>query len=79
MKAVMLTTIDNPFDPFTDYDKWEQFDRAKGYHSNSLLARVAHISDELSEEQEAYEIEQAINEIVKENLSGIHRKVELEM
>lgn len=79
MKAVMLTTIDNPFDPFTDYDKWEAFDRSMGYYSNSLLARVAKISDELSDEQEAYEIEEAINEIVRENVSGKHRKVEIEL
>jgi hypothetical protein len=78
-KAVMLTTIDNPYDPFIEYDKWEAFDTSNGYYSNALLARVAKTSPELSEEQEAYEIEQAIDEIVRENLSGMHRKVEMSM
>lgn len=30
---VMLTTEDNPFDPFTQYDEWYAFDYEKGYHT----------------------------------------------
>lgn len=75
MKDAMLTTIDNPFNPFTQFDQWRAFDEAKGYYTCELLARVAKTSNELSEEDEDLAIEMAMNEIVKENLSGKHKKV----
>lgn len=75
MKAIMLTTIDNPFDPFTQFDEWKVFDEAKGYYTCSYLARIVKTSDELSDTEEALAIEQAIDEIVKLNVLGIYRKV----
>jgi len=75
MKDVMLTTIDNPFDPFTQFDEWKAFDEEKGYFSCAYLARIVKTSDELSEEDEALAIEQAIDEIVRLNVLGIYRKV----
>jgi hypothetical protein len=74
-KDVMLTTIDNPFDPFTHFDEWKAFDEVKGYNSCSYLARIVKSSDELSEADEALAIEQAIDEIVKLNVLGIYKKV----
>ena len=56
MKEVMLTTFDNPFDPFEQFDEWEAFDEEKGYRSCSLLARIAKTSDQLTEKQNAEEI-----------------------
>lgn len=73
--SFMLTTVDNPYDPFTEWDEWFAFDEANGYHSCSLLARVAITSDDLSELDQELAIQQAIDEIVKENVSGMHRKV----
>lgn len=71
----MLTTVDNPFDPFTQYDEWNRFDTTHGYHSAALLARVLITSEELSEPDQELAIDMAIDEIVKENVSGMHRKV----
>lgn len=71
---VMLTTIDNPWDPFTQWSEWYAYDEAAGYHSSSLLARIAKSSDELSEADQELAIEIAIDEIVKENALGLHRK-----
>lgn len=73
--SVMLTTIDNPYNPFTHYDEWEEFDEASGYYSTALLSRIAISSEELSEADQELAYEQAIDEIVKENVSGVHRKV----
>ena len=39
--ASMLTTIDNPFDPFTQFDDWLRFDEEKGYHTCQFLAKIA--------------------------------------
>lgn len=75
MTDTMLTTIDNPYDPFTQFDEWFAFDELKGYHSCSYLARIAKSSDELSEEEQSLAIEQAIDEIVQMNVLGIYKKV----
>ena len=44
-KKCMLTTIDNPFDPFEQFTSWLLFDEEKGYHSCSYLGRIARTSD----------------------------------
>lgn len=41
---LMLTTVDNPFNPKTDYDKWQQWDEDNGYYTESYIARL--IADE---------------------------------
>lgn len=71
----MLTTVDNPFDPFTQFDEWYQFDRRVGHFTTEFLARIVKTSHELSETDQSLAIEQAIDEIVKENVSGMYRKV----
>ena len=49
----MLTTKDNPFDPFEQFDSWLRFDMDKGYNSCSYLARIAKTSDQLTEKENA--------------------------
>jgi hypothetical protein len=70
----MLTTIDNPFDPFTEYDQWLAYDEGKGYNSNGLLARIARTSNDLSSEEEERIIELAIDEIVEQDPLGQYKK-----
>jgi hypothetical protein len=71
----MLTTVDNPFDPFTQFESWYAWDFNAGYHTNSFLARIAKTSDELSETDQRLAIQEAIDEIVTENVNGLYRKV----
>ncbi len=71
----MLTTTNNPFNPFTQFNEWLGFDEAKGYYSLALLGRVVRTSEALSEADEELANEDAINIIVKENALGLHRKV----
>ena len=71
----MLTTVDNPFDPFTEWDEWFAFDTRHGYQTAGLLARIVFTSDELSDADQALAIQLAIDEIVRENVSGFHKKV----
>jgi len=75
MRDAMLTTIDNPFDPFDDFDNWRAYDEAKGYHSCGYVARIAATSDALSKVDEQIEIEKAIDEIVDMNVFGLYKKV----
>lgn len=69
---IMLTTKDNPFDPFENFDEWFRFDEDHGYHSCSLLARVAKTSSFLPDEINDSLIDDAIHEIVELNASGMH-------
>lgn len=71
----MLTTIDNPWDPFKNFDDWFQFDEEKGYHTCSYLARIVKTSNEFSDQEYDAEIEAAIDEIVKLDPFGIYIKV----
>ena len=70
-----LTTIDNPFDPFTQFDNWFLFDTEKGYNSCSRLDRIAKVTDEMSEVEVNEEIERAIDEIIKYDFLNIYKKV----
>ena len=74
MKEIMLTTIDNPFNPFTEFEEWEQYDINNGYFTNAYLARIAKISDDLSEADEDRIIQDAIDEILREDILGIYMK-----
>lgn len=76
MSTTMLTTIDNPFNPLTEFAAWKEYDEAKGYYSCSYLARIVKTSDELSEEDQSLAITAAIDEIVRLNVLGIYKKVE---
>ena len=71
----MLTTSDNMFSPFDEWDEWYAYDEAKGYHSSALLARVANTSDELSEPDQDLAIEQAIDDVIEMNDIGLYIKV----
>lgn len=71
----MLTTIDNPFNPFTNWDEWRRYDEEKKYFSCAYLARIAKTSDELSEIDYDLEVEHAIDEILKLNINGMYTKV----
>lgn len=72
MSDIMLTTVDNPWNPFTNFDEWDTWDREQGYYTSGLLARITRSSDELSDADQDLALKQAIEEIVAENVSGVH-------
>ena len=71
----MLTTFDNPFDPFEQFTSWLLFDKEKGYNTSEYLARIAKLSDDMTQKEENEEIERAIDEIIMTNPVHIYRKV----
>ena len=71
----MLTTFDNPFDPFEQFTSWFLFDVEKGYNTCSYLARIARLSDEMTQKEIDEEIERAIDEIIKYDFMNIYKKV----
>lgn len=86
-KVVVLTTPDNPFDPIKQFDLWYDFDLDKERRSLdengnitylnccSYLDRMAHTSDQLSDFENIEEIERAIDEIIKHDVTNSYMKV----
>lgn len=75
----MLTTFDNPFDPFEQFVAWFLFDVEKGYNTCSYLARIVQLSDDLSQKETDDEIERAIDDIIKNDFLNIYKKVKREV
>lgn len=73
MVQYALTTYDNPYDPFDQFDEWLLYDEEMGYQTSSYLGRIARLSDELSDEENNQEVERAIDEII-----NIHGKIATE-
>ena len=71
-----LTTIDNPFDPFSQPDEWYDYDEhVLCHHTRELIARIALFSDALSDEENDAEELRAINEILAYDVTGLYRRV----
>lgn len=69
----MLTTVDNPFNPFTEFDSWLAYDEQSGYNTNGLLARLTLDSNELTDRENEMAIDHAVDDIL--NLfPGLYKK-----
>lgn len=65
-ETIYITTEDNPYDPFDDWDSWLSFDIFQGYCTcENLARRVGTLPESLTDDENAYFIEQAIDEMVK--------------
>lgn len=78
-KQSMLTTVDNPFDPFEQFSSWFLFDVEKGYNSCGKLARIANVSESMSETEFNNEIDLAIDKLIKVDFLDIYKKVTKEV
>ena len=72
---IMLTTFDNPYDPFDDFVHWFLFDVEKGYNTCGKIARIARSSDAYSTIEDKRETERAIDEIIDYDFLNIYKKV----
>ena len=75
-KEYMLTTVDNPFDPFEQFVSWHLFDLEHGYNSCERLARFVQLSDDMSDEEVSITIKNAIDEIIKHDFMNVYKRVE---
>ena len=64
-KDSMLTTFDNPFNPFTEFDRWWKEDLLLGHNCCGLLANESNVSDVASDEVNDKAIIEAMERIVK--------------
>lgn len=79
LNQCMLTTFDNPFDPFEQFIPWFLFDVEKGYNSCCVLARIANVSESMTEEEYIIETERAIDEIIFNDFANVFKKVSKEV
>lgn len=79
MKRYMLSTFDNPFNPFENFEDWNRFDVEKGYYSCSRLARIAKYSDEMTDVESEAENKRAIDEFIMYDPTNIYIRVEHEV
>ena len=74
-REVNITTVDNPYDPFDDFEHWLQFDTEKGYYTSSKLGRLTNLRNDMSEAEEAEEIERAIDRLIEIDPFDVYIKV----
>ena len=60
-----ITTFDNPFSPFTQFDEWYQYDTTNGYDTLGLLSRMSLSSPNLSADDQNRIIESAMLDLIK--------------
>ena len=68
-KAIMLTTADNPFDPFTQFAEWFNYDWKMGYNTCGWISRLAPTSDDLTDYENDWVVERAINELLDSGIA----------
>ena len=75
MDKVMLTTIDNPYDPFEQFVNWFLFDVEKGYNTCSRLGRLVQFTDDMTQQEMDAEEERVMDIIIKYDFLDIYKKV----
>ena len=73
----MLTTFDNPYNPFTNFNEWFLYDMQQGYNTCGYLDRIANLSNDLSDEEAKQATEAAIDRILDHDFLNIYKKVRI--
>lgn len=82
MVNTFVTTMDNPYDYFTEFDEWYAYDISHGYdiigkpyNTLNYVARVADVNDSMTDEEYSMAVNDAVDEICRFNLTGNYRKI----
>ena len=70
----MLTTFDNPYNPFVDFSSWYMFDCENNHNTCGRLARLLNIDNEMTEKEVDEERIRAIDFMLKYDFEGIYFK-----
>ncbi len=74
VKRCRLTTTDNPFNPFTQWRQWYDFDLKERYATCERIAAIACTSDELTDEENEAEYQLALDQIIKDGVINARGK-----
>lgn len=73
IKAPMLTTTDNPFNPFEDFSEWYLFDVSKGYNTCEKIARIVETKPSMSDSERLVAITEGLQFLMKLNPFGNYK------
>lgn len=71
----MITTIDNPYNPFEDFENWYLYDIEKGYFTCESLARLINEDKLFTDKQKDEETNRAIDRLIQIDPLAIYKKV----
>jgi len=75
-KKLMLTTVDNVYDPYTQFSDWLMEDQRLGHNTCALLARISVQQGFTVDEQTDDErFEDVVDEILRYDFENIYKKV----
>lgn len=77
-EELVLTTIDNPFNPKTEYEKWRMWDADNGYNTEEYLARLTNIPGDVELDDEAtisVLTNKAVQSILENDPLGVYKLV----
>lgn len=75
---LVLTTIDNPYNPKEDYDNWRRWDIENGYHTEEYLARMMDVPLDVDMDDEvtlSLIADRAMQEIIEHDMAQIYKLV----
>ena len=70
-----ITTFDNPFSPFSDFENWFLFDIENHYYTCNKLARLSKVDDSMTDKEETEAVERAIDRLIEIDPLDIYKKV----
>ena len=68
----MLTTNDNPYSPFDQFDLWLHYDIDMGYQTCERLGKIIQLEEGMSDKEKEDAMDQAIDEIIENDPLGIY-------
>ena len=74
-KETMLTTFDNPYDPFEEFTLWLMFDKEKGYDTCERMMRFANITEDMTQKEIDEEVERAMDKLIELDFTNTFKKV----
>ena len=72
---LLLTTIDNPFNPHDEYDAWKIWDEDNEYNTESLIAHLANIDLDDTDDVVRVKIDLAVHEILTNDRLEVYKLV----
>lgn len=74
-KNSMITTIDNPYSPIDDYDKWYIWDSDHGYNTTNYQARLINLPIDSLDYIMDIAIDQSLVYMIENDVFGIYKVI----
>ena len=70
----MLTTVDNPYNPFEQFAQWDLYDKEQGHETCSLIARLSQLSYDMTQKEENDEYDRVVELIIQRDPFDKYKK-----